>query len=140
MVATAWFDVDKKGLAQLMGGRSKAFVLYELLQNAWDQDVTTVHVHLQREIGSRETTIVVEDDDPEGFSDLVHAYTLFATSGKKGDAEKRGRFNLGEKLVLALAREAVISTTKGTVQFNSTGRSPYRAALHEGSAGLRRSV
>jgi 3-(3-hydroxy-phenyl)propionate hydroxylase len=33
------------------------------------------------------------------LSDLTHAFTLFAESAKKGDAEKRGRFNLGEKLV-----------------------------------------
>lgn len=44
MAATAWFDVDRKGLAKLMAGRSKAFVLYELLQNAWDQRVTQVSV------------------------------------------------------------------------------------------------
>lgn len=137
MVATAWFDVDKKGLAQLMGGRSKAFILYELLQNAWDQNVTTVHVHLQREIGARETTIIVEDDDPEGFTDLVHAYTLFAESGKKGDAEKRGRFNLGEKLVLSLAREAEIQTTKGTIFFDSNGQRIKRAAVRDRGSLIR---
>ena len=32
-----WFDVDKAGLAKLMAGRPKAFVLFELLQNAWDE-------------------------------------------------------------------------------------------------------
>ena len=129
MVATAWFDVDKKGLAQLMGGRSKAFVLYELLQNAWDQEVTKVDVTISR--ADRLTTIVVEDDDPEGFTDVVHAYTLFAESGKKGDAEKRGRFNLGEKLVLALAREAEIQTTKGTIFFDSDGRRSKRPAVRD---------
>ena len=36
---------------------------------------------------------------------------------KKTDAAKRGRFNLGEKLVLALAKTALIETTTGSVQF-----------------------
>ena len=31
-----WFDVDKAGLAKLMAGRPKAFIVFELLQNAWD--------------------------------------------------------------------------------------------------------
>ena len=41
-----WFDVDKAGLAKLMAGRSKAFIVYELLQNAWDQSVTQVEMVL----------------------------------------------------------------------------------------------
>jgi hypothetical protein len=106
MTAAAWFDVDKQGLAKLMAGRHKAFVLYELLQNAWDQNVTEVKVSLSEVPGRAESEIVVEDDDPDGFADLAHAYTLFAESRKKANPEKRGRFNIGEKLVLALARRA----------------------------------
>src|SRR5258708_867892 len=88
LAATAWFDVDKKGLGKLVAGRSKAFVLYELLQNAWDQNVTTVQVKLSCLTGRPESEIEVEDDDPDGFADLAHAYTLFAESGKKGHAAK----------------------------------------------------
>ena len=84
-----WFAVDKKGLAKLMAGRPKAFVLYELLQNAWDQKVTTVNVTLTPINGVPMTEISVEDNDPDGFSDLAHAYTLFAESDKKGDVKKR---------------------------------------------------
>lgn len=122
VTATAWFDVDKKGLGKLVAGRSKAFVLYELLQNAWDQNVTQVKVTLTALPGQPITEIEIEDDDPDGFADLAHAYTLFAESGKKRDAQKRGRFNLGEKLVLALAREGSIWTTKGGVRFDAEGR------------------
>lgn len=128
-----WFDVDKDGLAKLIAGRSKAFVLYELLQNAWDQVTTEVTVTITPIKGKALTKIVVEDDDPEGFSNLAHAYTLFAESAKKGDVGKRGRFNLGEKLVLALAKEATIETTKGTVYFDSKGRHKGRACLTMGS-------
>ncbi len=128
-----WFDVDKKGLAKLMAGRPKAFVLYELLQNAWDQKVTKVSATITAISHVPMTEIVVEDDDPDGFADLAHAYTLFAESDKKGDAEKRGRFNLGEKLVLALAREARIDTRRGAVRFDADGRHDVRSKRTNGS-------
>ena len=116
-----WFDVDRKGLAKLLERRGKEFLVFELLQNAWDEDVKVVTAELRRVAGAkrgRRYVLIVQDDDPEGFTDLAHAYTLFADSAKKVDVHKRGRFNLGEKLVLALCESATIVTTKGTVQFN----------------------
>jgi hypothetical protein len=116
-----WFQVDKAGLAKLVAGRSKALVLYELLQNAWDQAVTRVDVTVAS-ANRHDVFIAVEDDDPEGFADLRDAYTLFAESVKKANAQQRGRFNLGEKLVLALAKSARIETTKGTIEFTARGQ------------------
>jgi hypothetical protein len=71
--------------------------------------VTTINVNL-----------TVEDDSPEGFKDLSHAYTLFADSYKRGNPEQRGQYNFGEKLVLAVCEGASISTTTGTVMFDPT--------------------
>jgi hypothetical protein len=117
-----------------MAGRPKAFVLYELLQNAWDQPLAlNVSVTITPVNGRPMTKIVVEDDDSEGFDNLAHAYTLFAESAKKGDAEKRGRFNIGEKLVLALCKSAKIETTKGTVSFTEEGRKESRSRRKAGS-------
>jgi hypothetical protein len=62
--------------------------------------------------------LAVEDDSPEGFRTLSDAWTLFAESYKRTKATQRGRFNLGEKLVLAVCEEASIVTTKGTVEFS----------------------
>jgi hypothetical protein len=107
--------VDIAGLARLVERRGKDFAVMELVQNAWDEDVTRVDVVLEY-LGNGRTLLCVSDDSPDGFHDLSHAYTLFADSKKKGDAEKRGRFNVGEKLVIALADEAkVVSTTGGIV-------------------------
>ncbi len=128
-----WFDVDKNGLAQLLERKGKEFVLLELLQNAWDENCTKVTVELTRVPNSRYVRLVVEDDSPDGFTDLSHAFTLFAASRKKGDAQKRGRFNLGEKLVLALCEEASIASTKGTVVFDESGRSIRRTKRQAGS-------
>ena len=122
-----WFDVDKAGLAKLMAGRPKAFVLFELLQNAWDEaSVTQVEVGVLAVPGTRNMRVTVSDDAPDGFADLRDAYTLFAESKKKTDADKRGRFNLGEKLVLALAKTVLIETTTGSVSFDGQGRHKNR--------------
>lgn len=117
-----WFAVDKTGLQKLIEHRGKAFVIFELLQNAWDEATRNVEVTLTMMDDRRgRAQLVVTDDAPEGFADLRHAYTLFAESKKKTDVTKRGRFNLGEKLVLALCDEATIRSTTGGVAFAADG-------------------
>ncbi len=124
MTATMnWFEVDKEGLAKLLERRGKEFVMFELLQNALDTDAKRIEALLELKPGESFAKIVIVDDHPNGWKNLDHAYTLFAESEKKSDPEKRGRFNLGEKLVLALCEEASISTTSGTVTFTGQGRS-----------------
>ncbi|MBS1790488.1 MAG: hypothetical protein JST85_22395 [Acidobacteria bacterium] len=128
-----WFDVDKEGLAKLVEKRGREFVVFELIQNAWDQRVSRVEIQLDMLPQRPLARITVLDDDPQGFANLSDAYTLFAESNKKVDPEKRGRFNLGEKLVLALCEEAEVSTTTGTVCFTKQGRRRRRAKLEAGS-------
>lgn len=108
-----------------MEGRDKSFIVFELVQNALDQDVREVHITLAPVPGRPLVRLAVEDDDPNGFADLSHAWTLYAESAKKTDPTKRGRFNLGEKFVVALAIEASIQTTTGTVVFDAEGRRHY---------------
>lgn len=129
-----WFSVDKEGLAKLLDKRGKKFAVAELLANAWDQNVTDVNVNLVPLAGARAHYVLsVEDDDPEGFANLAHAYTLFAESTKKDKAETRGRFNLGEKLVLAVCEKAEIRSTQGSVLFDSKGRHAGRRKTEKGS-------
>jgi hypothetical protein len=49
------------------------------------------------------------------------------------DETKRGRFNLGEKLVLAICDDAVVQSTKGAYRFDSKGRTTLRTKTTEGS-------
>src|SRR5207249_11191157 len=106
---------------------------FELIQNAWDErGVTMVTVSLEH-CGRNKTRLVVEDDAPEGFKDLSHAFTLFADSSKKTNPEQRGRFNLGEKLVLAISDEVTILTTRGGVRFDAQGRRWLRSRQSVGS-------
>lgn len=117
-----WFDVDRTGLEKLLKRKGVEFAVFELIQNAWDEaGVTRVEVTLKPADERGYAWLCVQDDAPEGFKDLRHAYTLFAESAKKTNPKQRGQFNIGEKLVLALCREAVITTTKGTVLFNKNG-------------------
>ena len=128
-----WFTVDKVGLGKLLERKGKQFVLYELIQNAWDENTSNVVVKVQRIPNSPYVTIYVSDDNPDGFKDLSHAFTLFAESNKKGDAAKRGRFNLGEKLVLALCRTASITTVTGQFIFDENGRRKGKQRTERGS-------
>jgi hypothetical protein len=117
-----WFEVDRKGLAQIIERRGKAFVIAEVLQNAWDEPITRVDLTLKPIPGKPQAELQVIDDSPDGFRDLRDAFTLFAPSYKKGDPEKRGRFNLGEKLLLSISVFANITSTTGTVTFGDNGR------------------
>jgi hypothetical protein len=117
----SWFEVSKEGLSKLVERKGKSFILFELLQNAWDQDVTNVHAEIWKIPGRAKVNISVSDDDPDGFRDITHAFTLFAESDKKSNPSKRGRFNLGEKLVLACCDFAEIQTTTGAISFHKDG-------------------
>lgn len=119
-MADQWINVDREGLRQLLEGRPKSFVLTELIQNAWDQNVKEVDVTFSS-VGHGICELTVTDDDPDGFLDLSDAYTMFKASHKKSDPKKRGFINQGEKLVLALCKSAVLVTTKGSVFFLETG-------------------
>lgn len=114
-----WFDVDKAGLGRQAEEQGKGRLVGELIQNALDEPgVTQIAVKLGLVPGQEMADLTVEDDAPEGFHDLTHAYTLFAPSAKRANPEQRGQFNLGEKLVLAVCEQASIRTTKGTVVFD----------------------
>jgi hypothetical protein len=130
-----WFAVDKDGLAKLLRRRGPGFAVLELLQNSWDEDgVTRVTVTLEPILGRKGVArLVVEDDAPDGFANLTHAYTLYAESAKKAQPTKRGRFNLGEKLVIALCEEVTITSTRGGVSFTDLGRVATRRKRERGS-------
>lgn len=123
-----WFEVDRKGLAQQVARRGKAFVFFELYQNAVDAGATHVQIDYCESLQRGRVDIAVTDNSEIGFQDLKDAYTLFAPSQKKPNPLLRGRFNIGEKLVLALCDKAKVVSTGGAVIFDDTGR---RIVRHE---------
>jgi hypothetical protein len=129
-----WFTVDSTGLSKLIERRGKIALIFELVSNALDADgVTKVEIILEPEEGVPLATVVVRDDAPDGFTDLSLAWTVFGESTRKKSAEKRGRYCLGDKLVLALCTEASIISTKGAVMFDSRGRSSMKARRDRGT-------
>jgi hypothetical protein len=116
-----WLEIDKEGLRKTLGQKDKVFLLTEMVSNAWDEDITEVEVSLTRPDEGGFSWLRVTDNSPTGWADLSHSHTMFAESVKKGKSEKRGRFNAGEKDVLALAIEAKLTTVKGQVLFNEDG-------------------
>ncbi len=63
-----WFRVDPEGLRQLLARNGPAFLLFELLQNAWDEETSKVEIEILgagRNVGLR-----ITDDNPEGFKNL----------------------------------------------------------------------
>jgi len=128
-----WFDVDKEGLKALQAGKPKTFIINELVQNAWDENITKCGVFIHHNKSKNEINIEVRDDNPEGFKDITHAYTLFADTYKRKDPNKRGRFNLGEKQVLSICNYAQVRTTKGTIIFDNGGRHELPEKTKKGS-------
>jgi hypothetical protein len=118
-----WFEVDKEGLKALQKGKPKTFIVNELVQNAWDEDISSCYVVFDYDDKRQVLRLSVTDDNPEGFKDITHAYTLFADTYKRRNPEKRGRFNLGEKQVIAICDKAWVDTTKATIIFDANGRS-----------------
>src|SRR5579859_6601116 len=129
---SGWVNVDLTGLRKLLSRRGKEFILYELVQNAWDENCTVVDISLPCPHHGI-TRLVVTDDSPSGFKNLSHAFTLFAESYKKKNAAQRGAFNAGDKFVLAFCEEASIVSTTGGIVFDRRGRCITRKHTERGS-------
>lgn len=117
------FEVDTKGLAKLIEDQGPSRLIAELIANGLDEDgVRNIRIVVSPVEKRPLVFVSVEDDAPNGFSDLSHAYTVFGESYKKGKSEKAGRFNLGDKLFVAAAVNtgeiARINTTTGGIAFS----------------------
>jgi len=115
-----WFVVDKEGLRKTLERKGKAFAIYELLQNGYDENSTKVEVTLT-EPRNGKAILTCVDNAPLGYVDLSNAHTMFGESKKKTDPSKRGRFNIGEKYVLALCDEATVTSKTGRIIFKADG-------------------
>jgi len=115
-----WFEVDVEGMKALQKGKDKTFVVRELVQNAWDENIKCCELKIN--LFMRKITVIVTDDCPEGFKNLRDAYTLFGDTSKRRNIKQRGRFNFGEKQLISICTHATIKTTKGTIVFDKAGR------------------
>lgn len=127
-------EIDRAGFRRQFEGKDKSWILFELLQNAWDEDgCTLVTVTIEPVPHKHQILIVVTDDAPLGFQRLADAYTLWTESLKVDDAKKRGRFNEGDKKVILYAEWATIVTTSGTIEFKDEERHESSGRVARGS-------
>jgi hypothetical protein len=115
-----WFTIDTEGLRQLYSGKSKTIIVRELVQNAFDEDCKICSLTISKPRYGK-ITIEMEDDSPIGFRNLEDAYKMFGFSYKRENPEKRGHFDCGEKIGLAMCESGEIFTTTGKVIFTKNG-------------------
>jgi hypothetical protein len=127
-------EISVDGRRRLLAGRDKKFLLDELLSNAWDADkVSRVDVSLTPPDKHGHSVLTVIDNCPTGWGDLTDAYTMYAESSRRGDAEKRGRFNMGEKDVLIVSLNGKLTTVSGQQIWDRKGRWSGRETRKIGS-------
>ena len=130
-MAKQWFDVDRVGLGRQAEEQGKGRLIGELVQNALDEaDVTRIDITVALVPARPLADLTVEDDSPEGFRDLTHAYTLFAPSYKRQNAEQR-LASTGDQLKQLSGRtlDARQQETVGQIRNYMDGA---RTALQEG--------
>lgn len=126
------FDIDIKGLAEINGGRSPLRLACEPIANAFDEargyggkplETRPTRVEVTTDLcnNPRGVALSVSDDGP-GFADIRDAYTLFGTTAKRSDPTVAGRFNAGDKQLVAVARSATIVSGGKRVRFENGKR------------------
>lgn len=128
------FEIDVRGLAEIEGGKPPARLAMEPVANVFDEyrgydesrrKPSYCAVTLTHSANPRGVILTVADDGA-GFAREQDVWTLFGTTAKRSAAGVSGRFNLGDKQLIALARRATIKTNALTVEFANGERNVTR--------------
>ncbi len=112
------FEVDLAGLRELEGGREPWRFAFEPLANVFDEArgyvegrarPTWCAITIEWQSNPRGVLLRIEDDGA-GFDNPADIYTLFGTTAKRSEPGVAGRFNAGEKQLIAAARCATVVT------------------------------
>ncbi len=130
MVSHNPFAVDTAGLKELLGEQPLWRHSVELATNVFDEfngysersKPTLCKVTVSRDAKGRSTWIEVSDDGA-GFERIEDVFTFFGTTNKRSTATVSGRFNSGEKQLLALATEWSVDTAGKLIKFDGSKRS-----------------
>jgi len=118
------FQVDMKGLSEVIGGAESWRHVNELIANVFDEfngydhdtkRPTNCEVTFTKE--GRKNAILTVTDDGAGFAEISDTWTFFRSTAKRSSSTVSGRFNAGEKQLIALADEAEIISGSHTVKF-----------------------
>ncbi len=122
------FEVSTKGMAELQSGREPWQLAKELVSNAWDESTTRCTVGVVSITPM--TASVLVTDDGSGFSSIEDAWTVFGHTNKRLNPNSRGRFNVGEKEIISIAKEATIRTSGKIIRFPKEGGRSVRKDAH----------
>jgi hypothetical protein len=122
----ARFRISTAGLKELVGDTPPERLAFEPIANVFDEfdgygksdrkRPTFCSVQVSRTDTGRKTFLTVTDDGA-GFKNPDDIFTLFGPTEKRAAATVRGRFNTGEKLLIAVAHRAVVRSNNITVAF-----------------------
>ena len=104
------FAVSHEGMQQIHAGRPPWQLLKELIQNVWNEapQATICQVEIQPAPTSEALLRIRVADNGPGFANIADAWTLMAPTPKRHAPAKRGRFDMGEKELVAVAVEAAL--------------------------------
>jgi hypothetical protein len=114
--AEPWFTVSVDGLKKTLARKGLSVAVYELAQNSMDTDATRIDIELTEPINGI-SRLTCTDNSTRGFANLELAHEMYRESAKKGNPVLRGKFNLGEKFVVALCNESSITSMTGQLVF-----------------------
>ena len=129
-MANTPFTVDTAGLKELLGEQPLWRHSVELATNVFDEYLgysdrrrpTVCEIKVYRDQKNRSTWVQVSDDGP-GFEKIEDVFTFFGSTSKRKTATVSGRFNSGEKQLLALATEWTVDTAGKLIKFDGSKRS-----------------
>ena len=120
------FEIDHAGMRELQEGREPWQLVKELVSNSWDEAVTRCEVTVTN-FEPRKTKVVCYDDGA-GFANIDDAWILMRTTPKRLNPTVRGRFNIGEKEIISVAKTARIMTSGKIIIFPEAGGRQVRTA------------
>lgn len=114
------FDIDTEGFKVQMSEMEPYRLVQEIIANSFDEtSVSKIDCWLEHD-GSMLTMSV--HDNGKGFRSIKDVFTLFRNSYKRKNVQQRGRFNLGEKEVMAVAFDGFIRSRNWKVEFYDNKR------------------
>lgn len=140
------FDIDSDGLAELEGGDTHRLA-FEPVANVFDEyrgyvdgrkRPTFCEVTIERSADSPRGILLTVTDDGAGFANERDIWTMFAKTPKRDAVHVAGRFNAGDKQLIATARRAVVKSGMITVLFIEDNRQVTRhREIDKGFPGTR---
>ena len=113
------FEISAIGMKMLHEGRPLWQLVKELIANCFDEEISLCSVSINT-VGKGIIEVIVEDDG-QGFIDIEDSWTLMKPTPKRSNPNVRGRFNIGEKELISVSRNAIIETVGKSVIFDLKG-------------------